>query len=67
MKENEPIGKLEEILSSFDLPPQRKRSMTKANIEWLQKHLQSKNLDHPLYVKAKALIDAILKNKLYQF
>lgn len=57
--------KLCELLKDMDIPIQRKSTMNKNNLEWLQKHLGRVNSNHRNYEAAIQEIDRRLEQKIY--
>lgn len=55
---------LRRILSGMDLPFYRKSDFTPRNLEWLAKNLGERNMGHPNYSQAMAMIVAMLPAKL---
>lgn len=51
---------LRELLRDFDIPAMR-RPLNKANLRWMGRNLQIKNVNHKDFDRAKKLIKEILK------
>ena len=51
---------LRELLWDFDIPAMR-RPLNKANLRWMDRRLQIKNVNHKDFDRAKKLIKEILK------
>lgn len=60
-----PTNQLCNILRDMDIPVQRKETMNKNNLEWLEKNLAKKNQDHPKYNKVMNEIRERLQKKAY--
>jgi len=50
------LDDLEKITRKMDVPSFRRRS-----VKWLERHLYFRNVGHPRYTEAKALIQSLLK------
>lgn len=58
--------KLSRLLEKMDIPVQRKYTMNKSNLVWLQNNLGVRNLDHPNYKRAIEEIEFRVANKVYE-
>lgn len=54
------------ILVKMDIPVQRKYTMNKNNLLWLQKHLAERNSNHKNYDRAIAEINRRIDEKIYE-
>lgn len=58
-------SELEYLLSFMDIPIQRKTTMNKSNLCWLQKNLGLKNSNHEKYETIMNEIDRRIQEKDY--
>lgn len=58
--------KLCNLLAKMDIPIQRKSTMNKNNLLWLQKHLGQRNSGHKNYERAIAEINRRVDDKIYE-
>ena len=54
------------VLVKMDVPVQRKYTMNKNNLLWLQKHLGERNSNHKNYDRAIAEINRRIDEKIYE-
>jgi len=62
MNDIESAKKLESLISSMDLPWNRKREFNSTKLRWLQKNMVDKNATHKNYAESLLLIERLIKN-----
>lgn len=50
----------------MDIPVQRKYTMNRNNLLWLQKHLAQRNAEHPNFKRVMEEVNYRLQNKMYE-
>lgn len=58
--------KLSKILERMDIPVQRKYTMNKSNLVWLEKHLADRNAEKRDFAEAMREIEYRLVHKVYE-
>lgn len=58
--------KLSRLLERMDIPVQRKYTMNRNNLVWLQRHLHERNVENPNYPRAIEEVNYRLENKVYE-
>jgi len=60
-----PAERLCKILRSMNIPVQRKETLNKNNLQWLEKNLEKRNSEHPKFNVAINEIRERLNTKTY--